>query len=462
MTDEGQVRVVATPRDPLVNARRFLRERFDHADHRTLVAHGGILLLHEGSHWRELEEDRLVADLWEYLGDAVYPSGTGFRAFSPTPASVKQIVEALRAATYLSRDIYAPSWLGGDGPFPAAESIACRNGILHVPDRRLIAHTPRFFVQHAVPLDYEQNAPEPAKWLEFLQGIWPNDPEMPAALQEMFGYILSGDTSLQKMFLLIGPPRSGKSTIARVLISLMGGSHRVAGPTLNSLSTNFGLQPLIGKSLAVIADARLQGGGQPIVLERLLSISGEDMLTIDRKNLTSWTGTLPTRIVMLTNELPRLSDSSGAVASRFIPYETEVSFLGREDPNLPAKLLTELPGILNWALDGLDRVAEQNRLTVPAASASVQQDLEAYTSPVSQFVRDRCIVDSTLSCTKEDLYREWQRWSAGQGHTLPITRATFGVRLKAAVPSLDTGKRTTEDGRKNLYIGIGLQREPSQ
>ena len=56
-----------------------------------------------------------------------------------------------------------------------------------------------------------------------------------------------------------------------------------------------------------------------IVVERLLSISGEDTLTVDRKYREPWTGQLPTRIVILSNELPRLTDSSGALASRISP-----------------------------------------------------------------------------------------------------------------------------------------------
>lgn len=40
------------------------------------------------------------------------------------------------------------------------------------------------------------------------------------SLQEMFGYLLSGDTSAQKMFMLVGPKRGGKGTIGRVLHSV--------------------------------------------------------------------------------------------------------------------------------------------------------------------------------------------------------------------------------------------------
>jgi phage/plasmid-associated DNA primase len=89
--------------------------------------------------------------------------------------------------------------------------------------------------------------------------------------------------------LLIGPTRSGKGTIARVLTALLGKGN-VAGPTLASLGTNFGLSPLIGRPLAVVSDARLAGANFHQIVERLLSLSGEDLLTIDRKYREPWSG----------------------------------------------------------------------------------------------------------------------------------------------------------------------------
>ena len=141
--------------------------------------------------------------------------------------------------------------------------------------------------------------------------MWGDDETAIALLQEYFGYVLCGRLDMQKMLMLIGPTRSGKGTIARVLTKLMGGRRNVAGPTLASMSTNFGLSPLIGKPLAIISDARLGNVPSHTVVERLLSITGEDPLDIDRKYREHWTGKLPTRFVVMTNELPKFSDSSG-------------------------------------------------------------------------------------------------------------------------------------------------------
>ena len=80
------------------------------------------------------------------------------------------------------------------------------------------------------------------------------------------------------------------------------------------------------------------------------------MLTIDLKYREPWTGTLPTRFLIISNELPRFGDASGAIANRFVVLTLRNSWLGRENPPSPTSCSTELPGILGWVLDGLDRL----------------------------------------------------------------------------------------------------------
>ena len=84
--------------------------------------------------------------------------------------------------------------------------------------------------------------------------------------------MISGRLDLHKILLLVGPTRAGKGVIARILGALVG-AENVAGPTLSSLNGDFGLAPLLGKTLAVVSDARLNGRGAHVVVERLLSIS---------------------------------------------------------------------------------------------------------------------------------------------------------------------------------------------
>lgn len=202
---------------------------------------------------------------------------------------ITNVVEHLRAKAFVSGEVTAPAWLGeqpqGFEPF---ECLATTNRIIHLPsfingsDSYEIPATPAFLTVNACDFELDLDAPRPLEWIEFLNSLWKDDPQSIETLQELFGYLLTADTRQQKIFLLIGPPRSGKGTIARVLRRLVGEGN-VAAPTLSGLTTNFGCSSLIGKSLAIVSDARLSTrNDQAVVVERLLAISGEDKLTIDR------------------------------------------------------------------------------------------------------------------------------------------------------------------------------------
>jgi putative DNA primase/helicase len=193
--------------------------------------------------------------------------------------------------------------------------------------------------------------------------LWPSEPPAIDVLGEWFGYVVSGRLDLHKILLMVGPTRGGKGAIARILTALIG-KKNVAGPTLSSLGGEFGLAPLIGKPLAVVSDARFSGRNGTIVVERLLSISGEDALTVNRKYRDQWTGKLPCRLHIISNELPRLGDASTAIVGRIVLLLLTRSWLGKEDHDLELSLHAELSGILNWALTGLHRltVENQNRL----------------------------------------------------------------------------------------------------
>ena len=281
-----------------------------------------------------------------------------------TGTATSNVLDCLRAKAILPGRIEPPEWIGSTpGPWPADEVLATKNGLIHIPSlaaggTHIIPATPRFFTTNALDYDFRADAAEPRQWLTFLSQLWPDDPASIGTLQEWMGYTLTPDTRQQKILLVVGPKRSGKGTIARVQRGLIGVAN-CCGPTLASLAQNFGLWPLLGKSVAIISDARLGGRtDSQVVVERLLSISGEDAITVDRKFQEPVTAKLSTRLMIFSNELPRLGDSSGALAGRMIVLRLTESFYGREDHDLGAKLQAELPGILLWAVVGWQRLRE--------------------------------------------------------------------------------------------------------
>lgn len=458
--DDLGLPVMPPPNEPMPVARAIITSRYRHQAGVTLLFHRGEFYGWTGRCWQETDARDVRRAVYEALEHAVYihPKDESRVPWSPSRRKVDDVLDALRAAALLDTASEAPCWTtGGSARPPASEIVALTNGLLHVPTRRLLDHTPEFFGHHSLPFDFAPDAPSPERWLAFLHQLWPSDPASIACLQEWLGYLIAGDTSLQKIFLLVGPKRGGKGTIARVVTGLLG-QHHVAGPTLAGLGTNFGLSPLLGKPLAIVSDARLSSRADAkVVVERLLSISGEDSLTIDRKFKEPWTGRLPTRFLILSNELPRLADASGALASRFVVMVLTESFLGRENPRLTSELLSEASGIFNWSLEGYDRLMARGYFEPPASGAEAVQQLEDLSSPVSAFLRDRCLVGPSYTVSANTLWKAWSDWcSDGNGH--PGTKAIFGRDLRAAVPMVRKHRpRAGEGEREHAYSGVTLR-----
>jgi putative DNA primase/helicase len=126
----------------------------------------------------------------------------------------------------------------------------------------------------------------------------------------------------------------------------------------------------------------------------------------------------------------------------------------RPDTGLTPRLLAELPGILNWALDGLERLTERGAFTEPASSADAIAALHDLVSPVSAFVRDCCTLGGEVSV--DDVYRAWCLWADTNGHRSG-SQQSFGRYLRAAVPALKVAQPRVDGQRRGRrYIGLQL------
>lgn len=469
-TDRGFVdppvdgEVFPPPTSPMAVARQ-LEPDWQHDGHPTLRHWRQTWMRWQRTHWAEVDHAEVRSALYQRMEHAVFevpsPDGKGVKRkpWAPTKKKIADLLDALAAIFHLPATVDAPSWADGRDE---GVIVACRNGLLRVADRKLLDPDPRFFNLVSVPFDYDPAAPAPERWLTFLRDAWTDDEgnvdqASIDALQEFFGYVVSGRTDLHKILLIVGPTRSGKGTIARVLTALIGKGN-VTGPTLASLATNFGLSPLLGKPLAIVSDARLGQGSSYQVVERLLTISGEDTIDVDRKFREPWTGRLPTRFMILSNELPRFGDASGAIAHRFIVLTMRRSWLGKENTSLTSELTAELPGILNWALDGLARLNEQGRFTEPESSVEAVIAMKDDASPMSAFVRECCEVGPGHEVSVDDLYQAWKAWCEDNGRDRPGTVQAFGRNLMAVVPQVRVYR--PRDGERRLprvYRGIKVR-----
>ncbi|MFO0836895.1 MAG: phage/plasmid primase, P4 family [Phycisphaerae bacterium] len=381
------------------------------------------------------------------------------------PRLARDVVEALGARLLVRAEVEQPVWLGDpkDGPANPADWVVMQNCILDIPaalEGRLACrpHTPLWFCANVLPADYDPDARCP-QWFAFLDDVFDGDLQRVNLLSEWFGYCITSDTSLQAIMLLEGPRRSGKGTTLRQLRRVVG-EHNCVAPRLSTLTELFGLQGLLGKTCAICPDAHLGSGDKALsTLEILKSISGEDCLEVHRKNLPSVNARLRTRFTIGVNELPHFGDAAGALGSRLLILPYRNSYVGREDRKLEEKLAAEIPGTINWSLEGLRRLRAQGRFTEPGISAEVRRDFERLSSPVAAFLQDCCVMNAKASADRDVLWDAWKAWCERNGHHSG-GRDRFGNRLRLLVPGLLRSQPRRPDGtRGNTYTGIRLRVE---
>lgn len=455
---ETEAGTVPPPTHPMRVAKALVEARYTGERGITLRNYHGDFYQWDGTQYIELHRRDVERVAYGFLDHSYYHKGTTnqLTPFAPTQRKISDVLHALQACVGIESIFDAPHWVDQRSDPAPAHIIALANGMLDIATRTMHPSTPLFFNHHALPFSFNPTAMAAPRWQSFLRQLWPNDEESILCLQEVFGYLLTTDTRQQKAFLMVGPKRAGKGTLGRVLTGLLG-PHNVAAPTLASLATNFGMQPLVGRPLALISDARLSGrSDSKVVVERLLSVSGEDSITIDRKYREPWTGRLPTRFMVLSNELPRLSDASGALTSRFIVFMLTNSFYQAENPNLTVELLSESSAIFNWALEGLDRLLTRGYFVNPSSGAEAIQQMEDLASPIRAFVRDRCTIDPPASVGHKELWNSWKEWCADTNNA-PSNQSTFGRDLRAIIPTLKNSQVGPRGSRDRCYVGIKIR-----
>lgn len=465
---------MATTTSELDDCQTIIVRPADHADVAGMFAYhvhtrGGDRTLlraddefHEwrGSHWERVSDSTLRVGLWRFLKRAYRRTEGGRLQWVTAKQSiVSGALDALaEAATPTTGPVVRGDWIEWmPGDPPASEVVACANGLLHVPTRRLLDPTPRLFNVSASLARFDPDAACPT-WRRFLTDLWgADDADEARALAEVCGLLLTPDASYHVIPCITGPSRSGKGTIRAVFTDLVGPSACTA-LSMGSFGWTFGLATLIGKSVAVVPDLRVDHrSDSALAVERLLSISGQDVVNVPRKRRDDWCGVLPVRLVLMGHDLPALGDGGGHLASRLHVIRTREPIpVERRDRHLVDRLRAELDGILLWALDGLDRLRERGHLVEPSSSSATRGRWADAADPIGRFVAERCVSDPSASVSKAKLHADYQSWAEDRGAPM-LDEATFAKALLATAPGITDARRGGRRNRAYTWVGLGVR-----
>lgn len=411
------------------NAGLFLMQHYPNT---SLIKCDGEFYFYTGQCWEKVDTDTLK-----------YQVARDMAPVRPQVSRIKSCFEMVSAV--------CPVHQGGMQRAPS-HKIIFNNGVLDINTGMLSSHSPQYLTTNILPYDYNPGA-TCSEWLTFLNTTLGGDAERIALLQEWVGYLLTSDYRHHKVLLLLGPARSGKGTIGRVIQQIVGEAN-FSGGSLSSFASDEFINGLRHKPVMFIGDAekRVSRAKVDQVIERIKSISGNDAVAFNRKWLPGLTETLPTRFTVAANSVPNLFDDSGALASRLLVLPFTRSFLGFEDLALADRLLTELPGIAAWALEGLRRLNHQGQFTTSAIGREEMQYIREAYSPLARFIGEACTTDPSAECTSCDLHTVYRAWCLNEGEDI-LKRKTFIGAIKDA-----TRGRHVTYGTHRFKGGNGVER----
>jgi hypothetical protein len=212
------------------------------------------------------------------------------RKYRQTNRLVGNVIPIVHQRIHLSESQYpAMPFYYGEEAFPEPRNIiAFENGLLDseayiAGKRTLRPHTPEWVSTVCLPYKFDLKADCPVL-KRCLSEYFGDDKEQVSLWQEWCGYCMTLDTSQQKFLLMVGVPSSGKSTLCSILKSLVG-KENTTGFTASQLADRFGLFDFVGKLVAFCGEVELRGSSRNgEILEKLKSITGEDMLSITARD----------------------------------------------------------------------------------------------------------------------------------------------------------------------------------
>ena len=301
-------------------------------------------------------------------------------------------------------------------------TVDLHTGIFHEPQREDL-------LTQLAPVVYDPDATCP-RWEAFLMRIMGDNVELVAFLQRAAGYALTGDTREEVIFILYGTGANGKSTFLEVLRALLGDYARQADFTTFLARRSDGVR----NDVARLAGARFvtaveAASGRRLDEALVKQLTGRDRVAARFLYQEYFEYAPEFKLFLATNHKPviRGADEGTWRRIRLIPFAVTIP-AAQQDRTLRATLKEELPGILNWAIQGC-LTWQRDGLGEPEA---VQQATAAYRTEMdilADFLEACCVPDPDAFITSRDLYEAYQAW-CGENAVEPLTQSPLGTKLK--------------------------------
>lgn len=437
MLDTLETRLPVTLSDPLVienltdlgNAKRLVRRhnsriRYAHAMGRWLTWDGTRWAMDDTGAIMRLAKETVIS-IYREAPDLQYDSDRALTVKWGLKSESRNHLEAMVSLARTEKEIGirpealdANQWL-----------LNCRNCTFDLKNWSRGDHDPNDLITRRINVDFDPKAKCPT-WLKFVRRIMGDDNELCTFLQRAIGYSLTGDISEQCLFFMFGTGKNGKSTFIETIQALMG-EYVVKTPTETLMARDRSGVPndvarLAGKRLVV---ARETDEGQRLAEATIKDLTGGDKIVARYLHQEFFEFAPTFKLWMYGNHKPMIRGNDEGIwrRMRLIPFTVTIT-PEEQDPNLSEKLLEELPGILNWALQGC-REWMQHGLGEPFAIREATADYRSEMDVLGTFIAEVCEVGPDKSIAAKKFYEHYSTWCSDYGERA-MSQRQLGVRLK--------------------------------
>ena len=318
---------------------------------------------------------------------------------------------------------------------PNCQYINVLNGRLDWATRDLEPHTSACFTTVQLPIEYDPTAICPA-FNQYLTTTF--DADVITLIEEILGWCLLPDRRFEQAIMLTGEGENGKSVFLD-LVGYLLGENNVSNVALQDLEENrFRAAELYGKLANVFADLDARGLQSSSMFKTLTT---GDYITAERKHAQPFRFRSYAKLLFSANKIPSSRDRTHAFYRRWLIIPFTRTFNGvagnpMPDKGLREKLKGELPGILNRALCGLERLATNDAFTQPKSVIEAKQAYIRDNDHMRVFLDECVIAEKDETIVKKQFRAVYQNWCDRYG-VRPLHDAAIKQALKEVVPNLD-------------------------
>ena len=305
-----------------------------------------------------------------------------------------------------------------------------KNGLLNIYTKELMPHTPDFVSLIQYPVNYDVTAICPT-WDKCMKDWMAGDEEEEKTrmLQQFGGYCLSSSMLHDRALFMVGDGGNGKSTFIDT-IAMVIGDDATQHIDLEDLYRQFGFKGLIGKRLNIVEEV----SGNYYQSNKLKKVVSGEPVTIDIKYKDQFKFRPQAKFAFAVNLLPRVDDTSTATERRILCLKFLNNWRDNPNPELRSDiglLAKELPGILNWMVDGAIDLSESKKFVTTREQIEMLNEYREENSSVEGFLSQCVVSDEVNDITASDLYIEYKNWSHTEGGRKTKANITFTKEVRA-------------------------------